>query len=516
MALAKTMAVALFGLNGTLIDVEADISSNLPNFILVGLPDASLSEATSRVRAACTNSGLPLPGRRITVNLSPAAVPKRGSSFDLAIAVAVLAAAGAISSETAGAWLHIGELALDGSIRRVNGVLPSILAAKELGWNHFVVPVENLAEAEAIEGVQVESFDHLSQVAAFHGSAIEVREREIRPESLSSSPASALCYSDVLGQAEVVDAMVIAAAGGHHLLMVGPPGAGKTMMAERLTTLLPDLSLEQSLETTAIHSVSKSKGKVGSTLISRPPFESPHHSSSASALVGGGLGMPSPGLVSLAHNGVLFLDEAPEFQTPALESLRQAIERGQVSLARSAGMATFPSRFQLVLAANPCPCGQAMNLNRNCTCTPNSKSRYLNRLSGPLLDRIDIRLRVRPVNAAQIEISRQDPNRIDSAAGRQRVISARAILSQRLSPLGYELVTHVPPNQLRRIVQPGKTATRALDTALAKGSLSMRGYDRCIRIGFTVAALEGRDEISAFDLDQAYLLRGTDNLMAAA
>ena len=267
MALAKTKAIALFGLNGTLIDVEADISSNLPNFILVGLPDASLSEATSRVRAACTNSGLSLPGRRITVNLSPASVPKRGSSFDLAIAVSVLAAAGSLNADRAANWLHIGELALDGSIRRVNGVLPSLLAAKELGWLKFIVPRENLAEAIAIEGIKVRAFDHLTQVASFHGSTVVAWLGEPETQVTANSPESELCYSDVLGQPEVIDAMVVAATGGHHLLMVGSPGSGKTMIAERLPSILPELTPEQAIETAAVESLSGLPGGIKLSLI---------------------------------------------------------------------------------------------------------------------------------------------------------------------------------------------------------------------------------------------------------
>jgi magnesium chelatase family protein len=293
-ALAKTKAIALFGLNGTLIDVEADISSNLPNFILVGLPDASLSEATSRVRAACTNSGLSLPGRRITVNLSPASVPKRGSSFDLAIAISVLAAAGSINADRAASWLHIGELALDGSIRRVNGVLPSLLAAKELGWLNFIVPRENLSEAMVIEGIKVEAYDHLTQVASFHGSTVAARASIDEAQSTTTSTDSALCYSDVLGQPEVIDAMVVAATGGHHLLMVGSPGSGKTMIAERLPSILPELTLEQAIETAAVESLSGLPGGIKFA----PPFRAPHHNSSASSLIGGGLSVPRPATCS--------------------------------------------------------------------------------------------------------------------------------------------------------------------------------------------------------------------------
>ncbi|MFM6978220.1 MAG: YifB family Mg chelatase-like AAA ATPase [Micrococcales bacterium] len=517
MALAKTYCISLLGLTGTLIEVEADISANLPGFVLVGLPDASLSEATARVRAATANSKAPLPNRKVTVNLSPASVPKFGSSFDLAIAIAALTAAEILKDPEISKVVYLGELGLDGSVRPINGVLPAVMAAKREGFERVIVPIANLDEAKLVDGVDAVGVAHLTQVLALHGASVpeikvQERARPAQPQRFNTAPD----ISDIHGQDAAIEAMVIAAAGGHHLLMVGPPGVGKTMMAERLATLLPDLTLEESLETTAIHSISRNRGKLGANLITQPPFEAPHHTASATALVGGGLGIPSPGVISLAHNGILFLDEAPEFQSPALESLRQALESGQVSIARSIGMANYPSRFQLVLAANPCPCGQALSVNRNCVCTNAARMRYLNRLSGPLLDRIDIRLQIRSVNAAQIEISRQQPNRLTSAAAKERVIQARALLRERLLPLGYSLVSHVPTTILRRSLRPPKYVTRFMDSALAKGAISMRGYDRCLRVALSVAALAGRGDVSAEDLDQSFLLRGSDNLLAVA
>lgn len=517
MPLAKSYSISLIGLSGTLIEVEADISANLPGFVLVGLPDASLSEATARVRAATANSKATLPNRKITVNLSPASVPKFGSSFDLAIAVAALAAAEKLSDPQIPNTVYLGELGLDGSVRAINGVLPAVMAAKREGFKRVVVPTANVAEAQLVEGVEAVGVNHLTQVLLMHGANIpEVKVVErARPDRVEPAQPP-LDISEIHGQDSAVEALVIAAAGGHHLLMVGPPGVGKTMMAERMATLLPDLTLDQALETTAVHSVSKSRGKLGANLITRPPFEAPHHTASASALVGGGLGVPSPGVISLAHNGILFLDEAPEFQTPALESLRQALESGQISIARAIGMAKYPARFQLVLAANPCPCGQALSISRNCICTSAARMRYLNRLSGPLLDRVDIRLQIRSVNAAQLELSKTRSDRTTSAQAKQRVVAARQLMHERLLPLGYSLVSHVPTTALRGLLRPPKAVTRLIDNALLKGNLSMRGYDRCLRVALSVAALDGRDEIRAEDLDQSFLLRGSDNLMAAA
>jgi len=525
--LAKAYAISLMGLAGTVVEVEAEISSTLPGFVLVGLPDASLSESKDRVRAAIQNSGLKMPDRRVTVNLSPASVRKQGSSFDLAIAVSVMAAAGQLNSNSVSDWVHLGELGLDGSVRRVTGILPALLVAKAAGKTAAVVPRDNYAEASLVEGVNVVAVDHFRQVAKMHGSSAVGEIDETIESSSGREPLTEINHlnsfidldiADVLGQEDAIEAMVVAAAGGHHLLMVGPPGAGKTMMAERLPSLLPDLRIDQALETTAVVSVAGIRRITEGSLLLRPPFEAPHHTASVSSLVGGGLGMPRPGLISLANNGVLFLDEAPEFMKPVLEALRQPLESGEVVINRSAGTAKFPARFQLVLAANPCPCGNAVGTAKSCRCSEQQKSKYLSKLSGPLLDRVDIRLQIQAVSPAQMAIARSNANSDkgggrSSAVMRDRVFSARQRAEARLASTPWRTNSQVPGSYLRKHFPLSASVGARLEKALDQGRISMRGYDRCLRVAWSVADLAGRDMPNELDIAKAIFLRGSDDLL---
>ncbi len=506
MAIAHTTAVALLGLTGTLVDVEADISSNLPSFVLIGLPDAALNEARDRVRAAATNSGCPLPNRKLTVNLSPAALPKHGSGFDLAIAMAVLAAAGVISLDSVARVVHLGELGLDGRLRPVAGILPAVLAASRAGAAIVMVPSGNAGEAGLVPGIRVVPVRSLRDAAIWHGGEFEpVPVDAIESARVDDPVDDGLDLSDIVGNEDAIEALTVAAAGGHHLFLLGPPGAGKTMLAARLPGLLPDLGAEDGLEVSSIRSLAGLP--VGASLAVRPPLESPHHTATAASLVGGGSGVIRPGAAARASHGVLFLDEAPEFKPAALDALRQPLEAGVVSIHRANAVAHFPARFQLVMAANPCPCGQYGATDSDCVCTPHVRRRYLARLSGPLMDRIDIQLRVSRVTAVRLRLGDENPT-ITSAAARQRVTDARAAAAARLEHTPWRLNSQVPGAWLRsreRRLSPATTVS--IDRALERGGLTMRGYDRVLRLGWSIADLAGAAIPTADHIGRALYLR---------
>ncbi|WP_454698816.1 YifB family Mg chelatase-like AAA ATPase [Arthrobacter humicola] len=507
MALGRTYSVALVGLNGYIVEVEADIGQTLPAFVILGLPDASLNEAKERIRSAAQNSGIPLSRRKITANLIPASLPKRGSGFDLAITMAVLRAANDIRSTER--TVFIAELGLDGRLRPVRGILPAVMAAVQAGYPDIVVAHANAAEAELVPGARVRGYRTLARLACDFGADPQELALDFEPENevasgdAASGAGVAPDMCDVSGQGDARRALEVAAAGAHHLLLSGPPGAGKTMLAERLPGLLPDLADTEAMEVTAIHSLC-ALPTAAVQLVRRPPFENPHHSATAAAIIGGGSGLPRPGAASRAHRGVLFLDEAPEYERRVLDALRQPLESGELVIHRSAGTAAYPARFQLVLAANPCPCGKASGKGLDCTCTPMMRRRYLARMSGPLLDRVDIQLQVERVSLADFGRTGAEE---DTPAIAARVRAARERQLLRLHPLGLETNSQVPGRVLRGALRLSSPTTRILDHSLERGVLTARGYDRVLRLAWTLADLAGRDTPDHDDIGQALGLR---------